>query len=74
MRYEDFELVITSPVNLEKLVCEIYYKNEIIAEISQETENLVIEIFSSQNGEWWTFPLAHFQEALEKAKKHLLGK
>ena len=72
MRSNDFEFIIASPSNREKLVCEIYYKNEILAEISQEKEEVIIEIYPSQAKKWWELPLVQFQNALEEARKYLI--
>ena len=73
MIIEDFEFIIASPVERERLICEIYYKKEIIAEISQETNEFMLEIYPSQINKWWKIPLLQFQDALEYAKNHLLG-
>jgi hypothetical protein len=69
----EFEFTIISAYDREKLTCEICYKKEIIAEISQETAELMIEIYPSQTEKWWTIPLVQFQQALEDAKNYLVG-
>jgi hypothetical protein len=69
----DFEFLITSPVNLEKLTCEIYYKGECVAIISQETNEYIIELGPSPKTKCWTFILEEFQEVLENAKNYLRG-
>lgn len=69
----DFEFVIGSPYDKEKLICEIYYKNVCIAEISQETSELILEIYPMSSQEYLSVPLVKFQEAIEKAKRHLMG-
>ncbi len=74
MKNGDFEFIIGSPVELEKLICEIYYREEMVAEISQETEELKIEIYSPVNSQWWTFPSVQFQIILDQAKDYLLAK
>jgi hypothetical protein len=74
MKNGDFEFIIGSPVGFERLVCEIYYNEEIVAEISQETEELRIEIYPPQTSKWWAFPLAQFQIVLEQARDYLLDK
>lgn len=73
MRKDEFEFIIASPTDREKLICEIYYNNELICEISQETNELILEIYSPQENQWWEIPLFKFQNALDIAKKHLLG-
>lgn len=74
MHKNDFEFIIASPFDREKLVCEICYKGKAIAEISQETEEFMLEIYPPGEKKWWNVPLVQFQEALEYAKKHLVGK
>jgi hypothetical protein len=66
-----FELLITSPINLDKLTCEIYYKGEFFALISQETNEFILEIYEPQDTKCWTFALEEFQKILETAKNHL---
>ncbi len=68
-----FEFTIVSAYDREKLTCEITYKNEIIAEISQETDVLMLEIYSPQKEKWWEVSLLDFQQALEDGKNYLLG-
>ena len=68
----DFEFIVTSPFDREKLVCEIYYKGVILAEISRETRQPVVVLYSHPK-KWWEFPLNELQEVLEKARQHLLG-
>lgn len=69
----EFEFIIASPFDREKLVCEIHYKDEIIAEISQETSELLLEIYPSQKNKYWAVSLSTFQKVLDDAKNHLLG-
>lgn len=73
MKKNDFELMITSSEDREKLTCEIYFKNELIAEISQETNELLLEIYTCPYGTWWEVPLVQFQETISAAKEHLLS-
>lgn len=69
----EFEFIIASPFDRERLVCEIYYKNEIIAEISQETEELILELYPHPTEKCWKIPYVQFQKALVHAKNHLLN-
>lgn len=74
MKNNDFEFIIASPIDREKLICEIYYKGEFFAEISQETNELMLEIYSPpQMSKYWEITLLQFQKVLEEAKNHLLG-
>lgn len=70
----DFEYIIASSPDREKVFCEIYYHGKIIAEISQETSNLCLEIYPPKNKKWWNLPLEDFQKAIDYGKNHLLGK
>ncbi|NGX36709.1 MAG: hypothetical protein K1000chlam1_01561 [Candidatus Anoxychlamydiales bacterium] len=75
MKKNNYELLIVSSPEREKVYCEIYYKGEILGEISQEQNKLLLEIYSYPvNQKWWQFSLEEFQEILEIGKKHLLGK
>ena len=75
MKKNNYELQIVSSPDREKVYCEIYYKGQILAEISQEKPELLLEIYSyPDNEKWWQFSLEEFQKILELAKKHLLNK
>ncbi len=75
MKKNDYELLIVSSPEREKVYCEIYYKGQILGEISQEQDKLLLEIYSYPvSQEWWHFKLEEFQEILELGKKHLLNK
>jgi hypothetical protein len=69
----NFNFLIASPLDREQLVCEIYYGQELVAEISQENNRPCISIYPPQKEEWWTFGLSEFLKAVEDAKNHLLG-
>jgi hypothetical protein len=69
----NFELLICSPIDREKLTCEIYYLGEMLAEISQETDELLLEIYPPKTKKWWDIPLLQFQQIIEDAKNHLSG-
>lgn len=72
----DYELKIVSSFDREKLTCEIWYQGEELAEISQETDDLLLSLYPPRpnSNKWWDVPLKEFQEILEIAKLHLLGK
>lgn len=74
MIINDFEMLICSPSDKEKLTCEILYKDEDLAEISQETNEFILTIYAPLNNQAWSFSLNEFQEVLEAAKNHLTGK
>jgi len=73
MKIDNFELLIGSPVDREKLVCEIYFENEIFAEISHETGDFLIEIYPHPKNKWWSLSLDKLQEIIFIGKQHLLG-
>ncbi|MFA6118635.1 MAG: hypothetical protein WCT85_01675 [Parachlamydiales bacterium] len=75
MRKNNYELLIVSSPEREKVYCEIYYEGRILGEISQEENKLLLEIYSYPiNNKWRQVSLEEFQEILELGKKHLLGK
>ena len=68
----DFRITIVSLPDRENLVAEISYKNKQVAEISQETNELLIQIYSCKDKNHWEFSLEEFQKNIEKAKRRLL--
>mgnify|MGYP003585637291 CR=1 FL=1 len=66
-----FKIEISSVPDKEKLVAEIWYNDIMIAEINQETKELLIEFFVAEN---ISFPLDDFLKILEIAKSKLLPK
>lgn len=73
MKVKDFEILISSPCDREKLVAEIWYENHYLAEINQEKDFLEI-VFYYGGQKDLNFPLEMLQEVLEKAKVLLMGK
>ena len=45
-----------------------------IWEISQENDNLQLEIYATEKKKWWNLSLDEFQNALIFAKNYLQGK
>ena len=70
---KNFDYLITSDINREKLSCEIYYQDEIFAEITQETDELIIEIYSCRKERWWKIPLNDLFDAISYGRQHLLA-
>jgi len=64
---------IASLPDRENLVAEIWIENKMIAEINQENINLEIIIFVDEDGKL-TLDYDEFLEALEKARKKLIGR
>lgn len=73
MNTKKFSIRIASVSDREKLIAEIYYDNDQWAEISQEEEIPLVAFFSPSSGKYWEFPLEEALEALEQAKRKLLG-
>ena len=65
---KEFEILITSPPDREKLVAEIWSDENLVAEINQESDNLEIEIYASEK---LVFSLDDLIEIFERAKKRL---
>jgi hypothetical protein len=64
---------ITSPPDREKLVAEINVGNEQWAELNQEDGTLKLEFYPRPNGEFWQLSFDEVLEALDNAKKRLVG-
>lgn len=65
----NFEIIIASSPEREKVFCEIFYKDQFICDISQESEILLLGIYAPSI----QIPFDEFQEAITAAKHHLLG-
>ena len=74
MKSGHFEILIASPPDREKLVAEIQFQNEAVAEISQDTDTLQLELLAHRTPVAWRFNFDEFLEALQAAKMHLLRK
>lgn len=68
----NFEIVIASLPDREKVVAEIYCDNIQWAEISQETGDLIVQFYTHPLKKYWEFSLEKAIEVLEKSKKKLL--
>ena len=70
MNIDSFNIQIASICTKEKLVAEVWYKDELWIEISQDMGDLIIECYPSKKGHW-TFPLEDALKILELAKYKL---
>ena len=70
---EKFRVTIGSVPDRENLVADIFYEGVQWAEISQETEKLLIQFYSHPREEYWEFPLDEALKVLEEAKKKFLN-
>lgn len=68
-----FEIIIVSLPEKERLVAEIYYDNMYWVQISQETDELIIQFYAHPTQKYWEFPLDEALGALQQAKKRFLG-
>ncbi len=68
---KNFKINIASLPDREKLVLEIWYKNEQVAEINQETDEFFLEIYPPKKGNSWKFNLKEFQKIIDKGMEML---
>ncbi len=69
-----FRIDILGDLEYNDLVADIYFSDQIVANLSQESgfENMEINIYPPpKNQNIWIFKLAEFAEALEYAKRRL---
>ncbi len=70
---EKFRITIGSFPDKENLVADIIYENAQWAEITQETDELIVQFYSHPRQKYWEINLEDALEILEKAKKKLLA-
>ena len=68
-----FRIVVGSDPDHEDLVGEIYFDDEIVAILSQESgiDRMEVEFVPRAGGKPWIFKLVEFEEALAAVKKRL---
>ena len=66
----NFEIIIASPPDREKLTAEIWFNHKMVAEINQETQILGIDLYSHND---LTIPVDEFCDILQEAKLKLSG-
>jgi hypothetical protein len=67
-------IVIASFPNKEKVVAEIYDGENQWAELSQEHDSLILEIYPCEDTKAWTFQYQDVIDILKEAEHKLLGK
>ncbi len=67
------EITIASLPDRENLVAELWYDNVLWCEISQEEEDLTLEIYPHPTGKPWTFPFGEALTFLHQAKRKLIN-
>ncbi len=70
---EKFRITIASLPDREHLVAEVLYDGIQWAEISQETDELMIQFYSHPDKEYWEFSCEEALGVLERAKMKLLN-
>lgn len=73
MRIGNFEIMISTLPHRERPVAEIYFGNMYWAQISQETDDLLIHLYSHPKEKSWEFEFDEALEVLERAKAKLLS-
>jgi hypothetical protein len=68
-----FSIAISSPPDRERLVAEIFFEQEQVAELNTEHGPIAIELYPRQGGGPWRFDAEDFLSSLLKAKASLLG-
>lgn len=68
---EKFRITVASLPDREQLVAEILYEGIQWAEVSQETNELIIQFYSHPRKKYWEFSLEEALQALDLAKKNL---
>lgn len=70
---EKFRIDISSDLDYENLIADIYFENQILAVLTQEEglHNLRINIYPTKNKEFWDFRLDQFQNVIDRAKQRL---
>lgn len=69
---KNFRIIISSPYDREKLVSEIWYNNDFLAEMNQE-QNFLEIVFYYGGPNQMKFSFDELQEVLQEAKTHLIG-
>ncbi len=65
-------LQVTSLSDRDNVVCEIWFGDDQVAEVSNESYGItLIEIFPAPNGGIWSFDLGVFQKILSEAEDNL---
>lgn len=70
---EKFRMTIASLPDRKHLVAEIFYEGIQWAEISQEKNELMIQLYSHPEKDYWEFLFNDALEILEEAKIKLLN-
>lgn len=72
MRSTNFSLQIASDLDRDLLCVEIFYKDDMWAEVSIQQEEFIVAFCSPMKTKFWEFKLDEALEALNRAKKILV--
>ena len=70
---QKFRITIASLPDREEVVAEVLYDNVQWAEISQESDELLIQFYPHPRQEYWEFSAEEAIKTLQQAKDKLLG-
>jgi hypothetical protein len=70
---EKLRICISSPPDRERLVAEIFFGSNQLAELNQEDGSLQVELYPRSDGAFWYVGLEEILQALIEAKQRLLG-
>lgn len=70
---EKFRITLASLPDREHLVAEVLYDGIQWAEISQETDEFIVQFYPHPSKNHWEFPFNEAIEVLEKAKEKLFS-
>ena len=68
-----FEITVGSLPNKNNLVADIFYGNIQVAEISNENNEFLIQIYCYKDKDCWEFSLDEFQKIIEETKQRLIA-
>ena len=69
----EYRVCISSPHDRDKLVAEIFFGDEQLAELNQEGSELQLQLYPRSDGKRWELPYSEIATALGEAKKQLVG-
>lgn len=67
----EFRICISSPPDRQRLVAEIFFGSEQLAELNSESDILRLEIYPRQNGQPWQLMFQDVVDSLKQAKNRL---
>jgi len=70
---DKYRICISSPPDREKLVAEVFFAETQWAEINQERDALEVEFYPRPDGEPWRIAYQDALNALDAAKRRLMG-